>query len=544
MRHSFYETLFHTFPIMAVAVQDSVSLFTSLEESLRSVDVTSPFSAELTYLAQQWQQACEQQTYSEPPPFASWMASSEVDQKFLGYFAKSTRNDNPFLSSMLYKVLGLSVILSRKLLKARKFRRLDPTRETKSLQLYHQIVYLAREGLVITEQYVLPMVVTDTAELRVMAYKLRASFYHIIVLFHNQPYIVMTRASPSNSPNAGTIENSADIQNGSVRTSILKTPPPSEINMREGGPVGGTASLRPPGLNVKPPPGLSSAFLLPAIDYVPSATSCFVAAAQLADTDLPGSHPIRLSVKVEYTAFLYDCVHDYEASRKVAKKAILDVYNAQEGMDDESFQDAAEMVGMLGKMVKRGHNAQSAQQSKAKKDKGKGPATGERTRTTTSSASTTPRAKQPSSSTPTDSKGKPRAQPQHGHSRSQSQSQTKASPPSASRHTRNSSSSGNSNGVQQSSPSLAVQAPQQVSGSSRAPPVQSVSASSASAAAARSPKVAAPAPVTPEMLQTGKFGGAVSTPRRGETVKGDDGPGLEYEYVIPAVPSPSMDNPI
>ncbi|KMU78868.1 hypothetical protein CISG_07385 [Coccidioides immitis RMSCC 3703] len=85
---------------------------------------------------------------AEPPAFATWMASSEVDQKFLGHFATATSHTNPFLSGMLYKILGLSVVLSKKLLRARKLRRLDPTRETKSLHLYHHILWLSREGLI------------------------------------------------------------------------------------------------------------------------------------------------------------------------------------------------------------------------------------------------------------------------------------------------------------------------------------------------------------------------------------------------------------
>lgn len=79
------------------------------------------------------------------------MASSAVDQKFLGQFAKNIATDNPLLSSMLYKILGLSVILSRQLIKARRERRLDPTRETKSLELYFHIIWLSREGLVLLE---------------------------------------------------------------------------------------------------------------------------------------------------------------------------------------------------------------------------------------------------------------------------------------------------------------------------------------------------------------------------------------------------------
>ncbi|KAJ9371033.1 hypothetical protein DTO282F9_3870 [Paecilomyces variotii] len=291
--------------------------------------------------------------------FGFRMASSEVDQKCLGHFAASTSRENPFLSSMLYKILGLSVILSKKLLRARKLRRLDPSRDTKSLQLYHHIIWLSREGLVIVEQYILPMV-EDYVELKVLAYKLRASFYHIFVLFHNQP--------ATHPPGISSLGSTTTLHNSSTgsgfqatrpelpnRDSISTTPP------LEGGPVGGGLQSRPPGFTTPfQNPKAASSFLLPALDYRPTASACFNNAAVLADTLLPGSHPLRLSVKLEYAAYLYDCLHDSDACRRLAKQAIADVYNAQEGMDDESFEDAAELVGILGKMVKRGGKTSSA----------------------------------------------------------------------------------------------------------------------------------------------------------------------------------------
>lgn len=267
------------------------------------------------------------------------MASSEVDQKFLGRFAKTTGNANPFLSAMLYKVLGLSVILSKKLLRARRLRKLDTTRDTKSLQLYHHIIWLSREGLVIIEQYIIPMV-PDYVELKVLSFKLQASFYHIFVLFHNQPSVNQT-AIPSFTP---TLDKGKAVDRNSMRSSP---------NPAEGGPVR-NPGLLPPGLAPVSIPKPSASFLLPATDYIPTATSCFATAASLSDALLAGSHPIRLSVKTEYAAYLYDCLHDGEGSRKVAQQAIKDVYHAQEGMSDDMFEDAAELVGILGKMMKRG----------------------------------------------------------------------------------------------------------------------------------------------------------------------------------------------
>ena len=303
-----------------------------------------PSTVELTNLSRQWQHT------QDPPAFALWMASSEVDQKFLGFFAKSTGLENPLLSSMLYKVLGLSVRLARKLVRARRLRRLDPTRDTRYVQqLYHHILWLSREGLVITEQYVLPMV-SDYLELKVLSYKLRASFYHIFVLFHNQPSINQA---------ASSMRTEEPVTQGSMRkgkgkagdpTPVSRSPSISKTPAPQGGPVRGPPGLAPPPTTAQP----SAAFLLPAVDYRPQATSCFVTAAALSDQLLPGSHPLRLSVKLEYVAYMYDCLHDPEGSRRMAKRTIADVYNAPEGMDNESFEDAAEMVGILGKMMKRG----------------------------------------------------------------------------------------------------------------------------------------------------------------------------------------------
>lgn len=267
------------------------------------------------------------------------MASSEVDQKFLGRFAKATDRSYPYLSSKLYRVLGLSVLLSKKLVRARRLRRLDTTRDTKSLQLYHHIIFLSREGLYLIEEYVLPMVEnTRTHALKVLCHKLRASFYHIYVLFHNEPSISQAAIPSYTSTTTAAV----------YRSSIHPSPP-----LQEDGPVQTIGPL-PPGLTPVSIPRPSASFLLPAQNYIPRASDCFAYACTLAETYLSGSHPVRLSVKTEYAAYLYDCLHDGEGSRKLAQVAIRDVYNATEGMDDDMFEDAAELVSILGKMMRRG----------------------------------------------------------------------------------------------------------------------------------------------------------------------------------------------
>ena len=348
-----------------------MALFPDLNDKKR------PYLMELTFLSHQWLPT------EDPPPYSFWMASSEVDQKFLGHYAKTTSIDNNYLSryaqscmepnsklilgsSFLFRVLGLSVVLSEELVKARRAKQLDPVRNPKDKHFIHHILWLAREGLVMIEQYVLPMV-GNYVELKVLAYKLRASFYHIFVLFHNNPP-VNDRINRTRSNSGGVYSLYPDPLTPRTRsTSSRGSPrrqrsPAMSLGTNLGGPVGGT-TRHPPGL---PIPGQitsngdgTATFLLPFEDFTPRATNAFAAANTLAESLLPGSHPVRLSVKVEYVAYLYDCLGEREQSRRTARLAIRQVYEAKEGMDDESFEDAAEMVGMLGHMMKRGLTPQS-----------------------------------------------------------------------------------------------------------------------------------------------------------------------------------------
>lgn len=278
------------------------------------------------------------------------MASSEVDQKFLGKLAKAVENDNPLLSSMLFKILGLSLNLAEKLVAAKKQRRSDQGNSPTALRRVLHILWLSREGLVMLEQYVIPMV-GNYVELKVLAYKLRASFFHIFCLFHNSPSVsnmgTMGRWTPDITA-ALDKGKGLDIDPVSRSSSVQPTHP------LEGGPV-----LPPPGFEVQNTP-LPPSFLLPSKDYLPTARAHFLEAIDLADRLLWGSHSLRLSAKTEYAAFLYECVHDAEGSRQLAKDTVSDVYEATEGMDDDMFQDACELVTVLGKMMKRGLGSRHA----------------------------------------------------------------------------------------------------------------------------------------------------------------------------------------
>lgn len=306
------------------------------------------------------------------------MASLDFDQKFLGRIAKQTEDSNPYLSGALYQILGLSVLLSRRLIRARQLRKLDTSRDTPSLAAYQHILWMSREGLSILELYVLPYAQDNQhgPECRVLSVKLRASFYHIFCLFHNQPSVTMTNMESSESRahgpplsprSASGRKTDHGLSPPSKRTGkqpTLREPIDSIVSETSfvtnpysaGGPVGtpspGPTINAPPGLNPVPIPQ-PSAFLLPPLNFVPLATGYFTTATSYATSFLPGSHPLRLSVALEHSAFLWDCVHDHEGSRRVARRAIKDVYRAQEAMDDTEFEDAAELVGVLGRMMKR-----------------------------------------------------------------------------------------------------------------------------------------------------------------------------------------------
>ncbi|KAH8598193.1 14-3-3 domain-containing protein [Bisporella sp. PMI_857] len=274
------------------------------------------------------------------------MASFDVDLKFLGRYA-SNMDDVPFLASQLYQILGNLTMLSPYVLKARKLRRLDTTRHTKSVDLYCRIIWYAKIGLSILDQHIIPVMAKYT-ELKVLTYKLRASYYHLYVLYHNKPVVSLKPGvevhtppglkSPHNKPEKGKGVDRGSPSDPFRPGSVQPTHP------LEGGPVGGE----------QVPVEFAPDFLIPAEDYRPAAFAAFQEACAIADKNLWGSHPLRLSAKVEMCAFLYDCLHEQDSSRLLAKKTIADVYNAQEGMDDDMFEDAAELVGTLGRMMKRG----------------------------------------------------------------------------------------------------------------------------------------------------------------------------------------------
>lgn len=330
------------------------------------------------------------------------MAVSRIEEKILGRMARLTEPSNPLLSASLYQVLGLSILLSKKLFRARKVRRLDITRDTKSLQLYHHIIWLAREGLSIVEVYILPFCQNGESgsECRVMAAKLRASLYHVFCLFHNHPPINSNKSrsqgsdsSPSSGqsgkensggskrPSSGSPGNGKEgighrrrkssksgtglrdpILSMTSDASYVTNPFASPTSPPPAGPPPPIPSqtrktpIHPPGLALVkiPSPQAAASFLLPPLNFVPMARDYFDTAQQLAAELLPAAHSLRLSVSLEHAAFLWDCDKQHDNARRLARRTIKDVYASAEGLDDDEFADAAALVQALGGIVKRG----------------------------------------------------------------------------------------------------------------------------------------------------------------------------------------------
>lgn len=310
------------------------------------------------------------------------MSASEIDLKFLSLFASNLSHDQPLLSTSLYQILGNLTLLSPLVLRARKLRRLDQSRSTPSLTLYSTIIWYSREGLRILEGIVLPMV-SAFGELKVLAYKLRAGYVHLWVLFGNVPQISLARRDDERAremdEERGRTENQeivtppglagrgdrsrvdkgkgiSHVHSPTPSPALSSTEPPRPSSVQpthalEGGPVGGTS---PPSQSPPTSPGLGPLNLIPPTDYRPLALSHFQFASLQSSLLLWGSHPLRLSTKVEFVAFLYDCLGERDESRKLARETIAEVYNAREGMDDEMFEDAAGLVGVLGTMMKKG----------------------------------------------------------------------------------------------------------------------------------------------------------------------------------------------
>ncbi|KAK5168042.1 uncharacterized protein LTR77_006610 [Saxophila tyrrhenica] len=325
------------------------------------------------------------------------MAVARIHEKILGRLARQAASTNVLLSNSIYQVLGLSILLQYSLGAARRQRQLGTTRDANSIKLDHHIIWLANEGLAITEVNILPYCQNGEQgpECRVMAAKLRADFYQIFCLYHNDPPVSQISPRSQNSGSSQTSAFSPPVPDGQNQRSP-GTPSRTNGRSRKAGkaalrdpipsmhsdtsyvtnPYAGLPSQTPPPKGPPPPipseprrtpkrpPGLApidapeyqttAPFLAPPSNFVPDAISHFKTAQHLATTLLPPVHALRLSVALDYAVFLWDCAKDRHRSEKLARRAMKVVYASSEGLSDEEFEDAQILVRSLGGIVRRG----------------------------------------------------------------------------------------------------------------------------------------------------------------------------------------------
>lgn len=270
------------------------------------------------------------------------MAVSDVDKKYLGRFASNFKIENPLLAQNLFQVSGIFTMLSGKIVKARKLRKSVAIQNIKSVDIYIRIIWHAREGIKILEQYIFPMV-ANYGELKVLSYKLRASFYHLYVLFYNSP-IIDPIEGPESIFSPPLDEEDRHTDHSSLNQLIFSD-------------IMSSSHTEKHGCNLDTEDAIHqfmdiwSDFMIPPVDYRPIALRYFQEAVSLAENHLSRSHPLRLSLMVEYSAFMYDCLYEREESRRIAELTVTEAYKAREGMDIDSYEDSAALFEALKVMM-------------------------------------------------------------------------------------------------------------------------------------------------------------------------------------------------
>jgi len=122
-----------------------------------------------------------------------------------------------------------------------------------------------------------------------------------------------------------------------------------------GTPQGRHTPLRPPGLNSSSDysPTTTASFIMPPRNFVPKANEFFEETARLAQSLLPGSNPLRLSVYLEFCIFKWDCGKDFKTARKLASQAFQKALDDEEFITEADFADSREIMAFLQTIANR-----------------------------------------------------------------------------------------------------------------------------------------------------------------------------------------------
>jgi len=80
---------------------------------------------------------------------------------------------------------------------------------------------------------------------------------------------------------------------------------------------------------------------------VDKASEAYTAASNMAVTELPPAHPIRLAVAVNLSVLYYEILDSPDCALQLARQALEDAASGLETVSEESYQDVASVMGVL-----------------------------------------------------------------------------------------------------------------------------------------------------------------------------------------------------
>ncbi|KAG9942457.1 hypothetical protein KCU85_g9198, partial [Aureobasidium melanogenum] len=304
------------------------------------------------------------------------MALTQIDRKVLAHSINYYVSENKTVVENLRTVLGISVMLEEKLAYVHDLRVLNIDLGVKSLDPYRELIFLAKEGLALTEVFIAPYCGESAdAVYQVMALKLRASFHHIFCQYHNTPPVRLLRQKKAEGLSAFSAYYIASRQDQdfdlaaspvpSVKSFVTnpyaangQTPPvlPHVPANEQSQPR--TAPVHPPGFYLNTgvgyePPVSASTFLMPALDYTPETKRLFELAVKCAEEKLHPAHPLVLSLALEQATFLMDCLADYDKSFKVVKKAARAAYLSRREITKANWEDVVRILHDMTAIISR-----------------------------------------------------------------------------------------------------------------------------------------------------------------------------------------------
>ncbi|KAH0365226.1 hypothetical protein KCU65_g6238, partial [Aureobasidium melanogenum] len=304
------------------------------------------------------------------------MALTSIDRKVLAHSINYYVSENKTVVENLRTVLGISVMLEEKLAYVHELRVLNIDLGVKSLEPYRELIFLAKEGLALTEVYIAPYCGESAdAVYQVMALKLRASFHHIFCQYHNTPPVRLLRQKKAERLSAFSAYYIASRQDQDFDLAASPVPsvqsfvtnpyaangqaPPVLPHVSANAPSQTrTAPVHPPGFFLNTgvghePPVSASTFLMPPLDYTPETKRLFELAVKRAEEKLHPAHPLVLSLALEQATFLMDCLADYEKSFKVIKKAARAAYLSRREITKANWEDAVRILHDMTAIVSR-----------------------------------------------------------------------------------------------------------------------------------------------------------------------------------------------